>query len=547
VTSSHAALRFSACCAGFAFLLASSAANAAAPKDAQADKAIKEAMDTHYLQTQFDKAETKLRSALDACADSQCSPAVKARLLVALGTVLAGGKKQIEDATEAFAQALALDSTVEPDPDLMSGEISYAMDKARKQIEPAAATGRKPVEHKTPAEQRLHTPVPLHVLVDEALVEMVKKVSVSYLAPGAGEWKSMLLKKLGEQGFGINIPCADLRSEGALRYHITLTDEQGSILAEVGTRSQPLSTQIKKRIDGEPPSWPGFAPPELCVEQTEKRPSQCLDDSLCNEGFVCVEGVCTEPSKKPDGPGSGLQRNWISASFSPDVSLFSGDNVCTTNGQNEDHYACFRQDGTRYIGTPTQDIADNVNTGFGLSTLRVMLGYDRLILDNFTAGARLGFAFNGASGPGVAFLPVHIEARAGYWFGPNPFGRDPKDSQTKLRLRVRPFAFVSGGLAQVDTQVDVEVLEDGQACGAVDPTNINSPCTINRTDKAEPEKRRQTLKAYKQAGNGFASLGGGVSLSPIPLIAFNVALRLGVTFPVVTMVLSPEAGVSVGF
>ena len=61
------------------------------------------------------------------------------------------------------------------------------------------------------------------------------------------------------------------------------------------------------------------------------------------------------------------------------------------------------------------------------------------------------------------------------------------------------------------------------------------------------EKRLQYVDAYKQAGFGFATVGGGVAVAAVDRVSFNVGLRVGLTFPVVTMVVSPEAGVSLGF
>src|SRR5512141_2375635 len=77
-------------------LLAAGHADAAPAKDAEAEKVLKEAMDSDYFETRFDKAEEKLRKAIDACG-AKCSENVKARLYVALGTVLSGGKKELED------------------------------------------------------------------------------------------------------------------------------------------------------------------------------------------------------------------------------------------------------------------------------------------------------------------------------------------------------------------------------------------------------------------------------------------------------------------
>lgn len=525
----------------FAFALAASLASSdalAAPKDAQAEKAITAAMETDYLETKFDAAEKKLRAAITACGDAGCTPAVKARVYVALATVLAGGKKQLEDAREAFVEALKLDPNAKPDPDLLSSEITFAFENARKDLKldkPAGAPGPSAggLKHTPVPEQRVKTPVPLYIEVDPSLLEMVSRVSVSYLAPGASEWDSLLMKKVVEGGFGINLPCEDVETEGTLKYHILVTAEGGAILAAVGSRTQPLTTAIKKSIEGEPPHFPGFAPPDTCRETEEKQ--QCLDDGQCSEHLTCVNGTCVpRAAKAPEPPPKGFQ-NWITLSIQPDVSFFSGEGVCILANQTADNFTCIREDGSRYTGTPTANVANNVNAGFTLSTVRIALGYERVFFHNFTGGLRLGFGLFGGQ-DNVSFFPLHIEARGAYWLGKRPF-------ESK---GVRPFIMVSGGATQLNSPVEVQVLEDGATCGA-DPNNIDDPCTISSNRESTIEKRLQFLDAYKQAGYGFASVGGGVAVAAMDRVSFNVGLRVGMTFPVVTMVISPEAGVSVGF
>jgi hypothetical protein len=506
----------------------------AGPKDPQAEKALKQAMEDDYLETRFDKAEQRLRAAIEACGTDGCAPKMKARLFVALGTVLAGGKNQLDDARDAYVDALRLDADAALDPDLVKTEISYAFEKARAELKmgtPAAAV--ETLSHTTPPEQQVQTPVPLYILLPSELAAKTKKVTVSYLAPGAADWKSLVMKKVGELGFGINVPCADLGKVGRLQYHLAVVDEGGAVLAEAGSRKAPLTTTIKEKLSGEPPRWPGFAPPERCGNKVESGPSQCLDDRQCNSGFVCTAGLCAAPS---GGSGSSDRRsNWFTVTFSPDVSIISGDEVCSEAGQQEDHFVCLREDGTRYRGTPATGAgsANNVNTGLLLSTMRVALAYDRVLIDNLTLGLRVGFAFNGTSDGGASFLPLHLEGRASYWFGDKPFES----------LGARPFVMVSGGLAQVDSKTDVQVLESDASCGATDMAGI----CANPSSDGVRERKTQTLNASKQAGQGFVGIGGGITYAPIEAVALHLAVRASVTLPVVTAVFSPEAGASVGF
>ena len=520
-------------------------AHAAAPKDAQLEGAIKTAMDVEYLETSFDKAEKRLRTAIEACGTNQCTPALKAKALMSLGIVLAGGKKQLDDAREVFVEALQVDKTAKPEEELRSSEVDYAYEQARKQLKldgggavtaPPAPAGQG-LSHTPPVEQRVSTPIPLYVELVPELLQDAKKATVTYLAPGAADWKTLVMKRVGEQGFGINVPCGDMKAEGEFKYHITVTDADGAIITGVGSRAAPLVTKVKQRIDGNPPSWPGFAPPEMCVA-VEAGPKQCLDDNQCNTGFVCTNGECQEKLGTSSDEPKGPKRNYVTLSFGADISMFAGEGVCSVDGQNSQNYVCSREDGSRYQGIPTADVANNVNPGLAPGTLRIIAGYDRLILDNLMVGAKVGFAIRTASSPDAAFLPLHLEARGTYYIGKKPFER----------LGARPFVFLSGGLAQIDSGVSVQVLEDATACGAAIPANPQSPCTKpSDPTRTSIEPRVQNLSAIKQAGQGFVSVGGGLQYAVTEMIAVNAAVRLGVTLPVTTFVIFPEIGATVGF
>lgn len=527
-----------------ASLTFASSAHAAAPKDAQLEGAIKTAMDVEYLETNFDNAEKRLRTAIEACGTDKCTPALKAQGLMALGIVLAGGKKQLDDAREVFAEGLQIDKNAKPDEDLRSSEVNYAYEQARKQLKLDGGSGSatpaptgQGLSHTAPPEQRISTPIPLYVELAPELLHDAKKATVTYLAPGAADWKTLVMKRVGERGFGINVPCGDVTVEGDFKYHLTITDADGAIITGVGSRNAPLLTKIKSRIDGNPPSWPGFAPPDMCVA-VEAGPKQCLDDNQCNSGFVCTNGECTEKTGTTGSEPKGPKRNYVTLTFSPDISIFSGEGVCSFDGQQDQHYVCLREDGSRYLGVPTAKVANNVNPGLAPGTLRIIAGYDRLILDNIMLGARVGFAISTATSPDASFLPVHAEARGAYYIGKKPFER----------VGVRPFVFLSGGLAQVDSGATVEVLEDATACGAMIPELATSPCTKpSDSTRTSIEPRVQKLDAIKQAGQGFVALGGGVQYAITDMISVNAGLRLGLTLPVMTFVMSPEIGATVGF
>jgi len=498
---------------------------AAAPRDQQAEAAAKAALEEDYLQTDFEAAQKRLKKAIKKCGKSSCSPEVEAKLHVAMGTVLAGGMNQLGDARDAFVAALELDPNIQPDPDFVKSEITFAYEEARSQLKlgkPQAVSSAEGVVHTPVAEQQVNTPVPIQVELEDGMQADGSKVVLRYRGPSSGGKRRITLKMIDGSTYRGESPCIALEKVGTLEYWVEVVDDGGEVLARVGSSSLPMTTEIKDELDDEPPSWPGLKPPKSCGGG--------------GGGSGVSLGADDDPDDDEEDEASGeIRRNWITLSFSPDISMVSGDEVCSESGQNDDHWVCAREDGSRYVGSPTPGQANNVNTGFGLSTMRIGLAYDRLIGDNVMLGVKAGFAFNGTSEADASFLPLHAEGRATYYFGSKPFAT----------TGVRPFVQLAGGLAQVDTGVEVEVLEDGEVCGA-DPDDLSSPCTNDSPD-GTIEKRVQTLTAHKQAGQGFLGLGFGLSYAPADMLALNLGLRASVTLPVTTLVLSPEAGVAVGF
>jgi hypothetical protein len=112
-----------------ALLLLAQAAAAQFPRDDAASRKIREAIDSHYLATNFDKAEDVLSGTIAACAD-QCSPQVLARAWMYLGLVRGSGKNDLVGAKEAFKKALELDPAVELDGTLATDATQQAFVEA---------------------------------------------------------------------------------------------------------------------------------------------------------------------------------------------------------------------------------------------------------------------------------------------------------------------------------------------------------------------------------------------------------------------------------
>jgi hypothetical protein len=240
---------------------------------------------------------------------------------------------------------------------------------------------------------------------------------------------------------------------------------------------------------------------------------------------------------EPEEPTEDVRRNWIRVAFMVDLAIqIAEDDVCTRAGQDERGWTCTRADDTIYRGVPTAGQQDSVPTALQLSTMRAVLGYERVLGDNFTLGLRAGYAFRPLTGGNDDdFIPVHAEGRAAYWFGDEPF-----------RNVVRPSLSIVGGFGPGVVTNDLTVIEDGQACAATEP--ITGDCT-RPTDPARdfPEPRAQALKANKIYGPGFAGLAFGLSFSPTPLLMIDIGARITALFPVFELVATPEAGLSFGF
>ena len=101
----------------------------AAPRDNAANKKIDEAVNKHYLATNFDKAEAVLTGTIKACED-KCSGQVLGRAWMYVGIVRGSGKGNQKGAREAFASALAADPGVKLDDALATPDTKKSFEEA---------------------------------------------------------------------------------------------------------------------------------------------------------------------------------------------------------------------------------------------------------------------------------------------------------------------------------------------------------------------------------------------------------------------------------
>lgn len=243
------------------------------------------------------------------------------------------------------------------------------------------------------------------------------------------------------------------------------TDPTVAIAVYHNTRSvNDAFLEVKRAIQSEATG----RPPAASARGAAKKPTK--------------RGKASTPSEAPSDSAAASNwrnvRNWFSIGVQQDFMLHSStQNVCNTGSR----YACF--DGTGTAKNFDQGGIDNGNeisaSGLRLASTRLLIGFDRLLSKNFALGIRVGGVISGVarrlSTDPQPFFRFHGEARLTLYPGSDPF------SPTR---HVRPYLFGSGGLAETDSKIPVDVVQGG-ATGRLD--------------------------AWKRSGKTF--IGGGLGLS----------------------------------
>lgn len=370
------------------------------------------------------------------------------------------------------------------------------------------------------AEQGILRPVPILIDLPEEQALRARRVLLHYRLWGEPDWTTLELRRKGARFEGA-IPCLEVSTvTGDLRYYIRVHDADGSVIASAASMAKPYVVTIKhdttlgegaRRVAKCPD--PADCPrglPGCASERVIDVP--CRSDADCNKGTTCgFRGICERTERR---------KTWVSASIEQGFGVIARAGACSVWAQEHEGFACIRADGEQYIGNP---VLTNEPPGVAVAPTRVVLGVDRLVAQDLTVGLRVGVSVRGA-GPtarnGTGYVPVMVAARVTHWFGDDPFAR----------AVVRPFAFLTAGYAMTDLRTSISVRED--------PTK--APLQGNND-------LEQSLTLWKRAGDGFAGAGAGVSL---PLgaraAAFAELSAVGV-FPFGAFVVTPSAGVMLGF
>lgn len=442
------------------------------------------------------------------------------------------------------------------------------------------------LNHTPPAEQIVNTPVPIYIEIPEEVGAV--KATLRYKPFGGNKWKTLEMPKIGN-GFGAEIPCEDVTTTGDIKYFIIAKDDAGDPVGTAGSMKEPYKVPIKNEIEDEPKPLPGKKAPEECSVKENCPPglpgcpggtagggargdkgwgSTCEATPECKEGLVCLNGTCEEDASGGGGGSDkpkGGKKNIVGLWGQLDLLLISGgDNVCSGT---DPSYVCFKsgQD-QQFYGLPTEQRGTNgIQGGFGIGGARALLSYDRDITNiagimNLVLGVRAGFAFGGSPTSETApfqfddavvdedgkrvrsphvqangFLPLHLEARAAFFFGPNAFEAG----------KLRPFAFLGGGLAQVNASVPVTVCDRVDEKG--DPVeDSGGNCKPFNDDPTKPTEPRK-LDSYQITGLNFIGLGGGLNYGITPNFGVTLELKVMLMVPTFGVVFAPTLGPVLAF
>jgi hypothetical protein len=561
-------------------------ASAQFTRDNAANKKIDEAINEHYLATDFEKAEGVLTGTIQACGD-KCSPQVIARAWMYVGIVRGSGKNDQAGAREAFSKAIATDPQVKLDAALATPETQKTFDTAggagaapapEPTPAPAAAPAASGGEEEgpggmkcTPDAMEIETrrPVPVECVSDQdaATVELRYK-------PFGGDWKTVRMTKKGESFRG-EIPCVDTKTSGDMKVYARAKDASGETIDNWGSKNKPINYTFGESVTGEPPAYAGETPPARCADSAECPPDfpgcggggasrgnvdwggKCENSTECKSGLLCEGGVCeAAPScennddcstgKCTDGKcdvGSDVassagpfKKNWLGLNYGIDIAMISGTNVCASSD-----FSCYEV-GSRdkpYPG-PAYD-GTQIKSGAVMATHRILLSYDRAFSPNFTAGLRAGYALFG--GPPaiesfdennqpqkkIAFLPVHAELRLAYWFGQGALAKKG----------LRPYLFLGGGMAQVDAKVQVNIYD----CSGT-TASPSAPGCLDKTQAGNIPKK--SVDAWKKLGQGFVALGGGLVYAFTPQLGFQANLNFDYMLGSSGAVFQPSFGLVYG-
>jgi hypothetical protein len=558
-------------------------------RDAAASRKIDEAINTHYLATEFDKAEAVLTGTIKACED-KCSPQTLAKAWMYVGIVRGSGRNDQTGAKEAFQSALALDPNIKLDAGLATPETQASFNNSggggavETPATPAAAAPAAAGDAGgggltcTPAVTEIQTrrPVPVQCTSDEE----VTHVELRYKAFGAETWKTLKMEHKGKS-FRAQIPCDATTDAGILKLYVTGKNATGAPTVGWGTKNEPIEFSLAEETAAEPPSFDDADAPPRCAAKEICPPDfpgcdngkssggsvdwggSCGNSGDCKSGLLCMDGTCeTAPSCSTTadcpagtcengkctvsgggggGPTGPYKKWWFGLHVAQDVAFVGGDNVCMPESQQNDNFACYLSGDREKVYDPQffgLKAVGRIPTGTVAATTRFLLSIDRALTANIMVGARIGYAINGGPPGGrqvtyndkVPGQPYTIKSvdKPGQSFLPFHFELRASywfGNNALARTGLRPYVHAGGGLAQVDAKVVVNV----------------------RDDDTDSSPTATTADGWKKLGQGFITVGGGGVWAFSQKVGAQLNLNAMYMLSATGIVLEPSLGMVFGF
>ena len=437
-------------------------ASAQFTRDAAANRKIDEAINVHYLATEFDKAEGVLNGTVKACED-KCSPQTLARAWMYVGIVRGSGKSDLAGAKAAFQSAVALDPSVKLDSALATAETQAAFAEmagaggaaAAEEPAPAPAAAAEPVGEAPAAEGLDCTPTTAEIETRRRIPvqctpeEDATAIELRYKSFGTDTWKTVRMQKKGDSFRG-EIPCDATPMAGTLRLYVKAKNAAGDDVGSWGSKAAPVEFQLVEQTAAEPPSFDDMEPPPRCAAKEECPPDfpgcgagksggvawggNCESADECQSGLVCMSGTCESPpscdldADCPNGKCVGgkcsfedgealakgpFRQNFFGLHVAQDIAIVSGNDPCSLDGQESQNFNCYYEN-TRDQPFPGRVFNEggqaasydpypgvNIGTGTAVGTTRILLSYDRAFTRSILAGVRLGYALNGSPPAGA--------------------------------------------------------------------------------------------------------------------------------------------------